>query len=404
MRVATFTSVLFTLAAVGCAGESPTGAARSLPAATARSQSSAMAQPTTASERWNVLMQQIVSRREFGPLGIPRTFALVSVAQYNAVIAAEQATSHTGAPDRSAAASGASAAVLEAIYPVEAPVIGAQLAADRAAFLLGGEKHTDFDAGALIGRDVAAAVLARGARDGSAAPWTGSLPVGPGLWTSAPLPARPVSPLWGQTRPWLMSSGSQFRPAPPPALGSEKFDAALAEVRSYADTRTPEQLAIARLWGNVVGTAGPVGYFGNVGMAIAAKHQYDERRTARMLAVMNMAAMDASIGCWDAKYFYSVARPFQLDPKITTPVGQPNFPSYPSAHSCFSAALAGVIVGMFPAEHDQLQALVIEAGVSRIYAGLHYRFDVSAGQEIGTNVARLAIARSPKERSAIPLN
>lgn len=160
-----------------------------------------------------------------------------------------------------------------------------------------------------------------------------------------------------------------------------------------------------KFWGAVMGTAGPPGYWSEQALALQTEQaQFDELVVSRMLAVMHMAGMDASIGCWDAKYTYWYIRPFQADPAITTPVGQPNFPSYPSAHSCLSAAYAGVLAELFPDAADDLRAQVAEAGVSRIYAGLHFRFDVTAGQELGYHVAALALQRAPGAGVSIPLD
>jgi membrane-associated phospholipid phosphatase len=199
-----------------------------------------------------------------------------------------------------------------------------------------------------------------------------------------------------------MISGSQFRPAAPPAFGSAAYQTALAEVRTASDTRTPEQLRIAQYWGLFGATAGPQGMWSITGLGLALQNQRDELATARMLAMMHMAGMDASIGCWDAKYAYWYLRPFQADAAITTPVGRPNFPSYPSAHSCLSAAYASVLAGLFPSASSNLAAQLDEAGVSRIYAGLHFRFDVDAGQQIGKSIGALALTGVPSG-VAIPL-
>lgn len=130
--------------------------------------------------------------------------------------------------------------------------------------------------------------------------------------------------------------------------------------------------------------------------ALAQQNQRDAMETARMLAMMHVAAMDASIGCWDAKYTYWYIRPYQADAAITTPVGRPNFPSYPSA------AYAAVLSGLFPAASSNLTAQLDEAGVSRIYAGLHFRLDIGAGQQIGKSTAALALA-AVQTGVAIPL-
>ncbi|MEO8335404.1 MAG: vanadium-dependent haloperoxidase [bacterium] len=394
---------LLTLAtSLGCAGDALTS--------TIADQCQVVAPKTasidsaTAAGRWNALTRAIVSRREMGPLGIARTFGLVSVGQYNAAVAASAATQTGAAQSEAGAAAGAAATILAGVYPLEQTAIDAQLAADavRVSAVASG-CGAQFTAGVAAGRVVGAAVLARAAADGSNAVWTGTVPAGPGMWVAAPPPAQPLSPSWGLARPWLMTSGNQFRPAAPPAFGSAAFVSALTEVRQFSDTRTAEQLRIAQVWGAVVATSGPSGYWSQQGLSLAVAAQLDEMDTARMLAMLHMAGMDASIGCWDAKYAFWYIRPYQSDVAITTPVGRPNFPSYPSAHSCLSAAYGGVLAGLFPSATSTLQAQVDEAGVSRIYAGLHYRFDVTAGQDLGSAVAKLALAKAPVRDVAISL-
>jgi membrane-associated phospholipid phosphatase len=286
---------------------------------------------------------------------------------------------------------------------VEQSFIDAQLAADAAYFpALPSERDADFDAGVAVGRDVAAAVIAYAATDGSKAVWDGSR--GPGGWTPISLP--PQDATWGGVRPWLMSSADQFHPVDPPAIGSPRYLADLAEVRYYSDNRTPEQLAIARYWASGYGFGGPAGYFGVLAAELGTRQHLDERRMSRVLAVMHMAVMDASIGCYQAKYQYWYIRPYQADPAITVAAGvsRPNFPGYPSAHSCLSSAAAGVLAGFFPYAADDLRAMVEEAGMSRIYAGLHFRFDVTAGQVLGYGVAELALRLAPEGHRPIPLD
>jgi membrane-associated phospholipid phosphatase len=119
---------------------------------------------------------------------------------------------------------------------------------------------------------------------------------------------------------------------------------------------------------------------------------------------MNAAAMDATIGCWETKYTYYMLRPSMADPLITRPTlerpnGPPNFPyalpnhpSYPSGHSCVSSAAVAVLSHYFPNEATQLHAQLIQAGLSRIYGGIHYRFDIDAGQVLGNSTAEWAMA------------
>jgi membrane-associated phospholipid phosphatase len=125
---------------------------------------------------------------------------------------------------------------------------------------------------------------------------------------------------------------------------------------------------------------------------LIAESSLGEREATHVLALANAATMDAAIGCWDAKYHFVFFRPWQADPTITTPIGRPNHPSFPSGHSCLSAAAASVLESFFPERAATLDALVAEAGESRILGGLHYRFDVTAGQTLGRAVAANAIA------------
>ena len=362
------------------------------------------ANEVTAAERWMLVTRDIVGRREIGsPLGTARSFALVAVAQYNASVAAGASRTAGKRASEAAAVSSASAAVLSALYPAEQSVIAAQTVSDAAYFPgFASEADADYSAGSSIGRTTATGVLARGATDRTDAVFTGTIPTGPGYWVM-PSGQPPIAPRWGEARAWNLTSGNQFRPAPPPAFGSTAFQTAIAEVKSMTQGLTPAQLMIAQFWQFGSGPGGPMGYFTELVTPSIKAAQMNERQTARVYAVMHMAMMDASIGCWDAKYAYWYVRPYQAEPTIATPVGRPNFPAYPSAHSCLSSAAAGVIAGLFPSAKTVVDAKVAEAGEARIFAGLHFRFDVTAGQELGYKIAALALTRVPKANVAIAL-
>lgn len=212
-----------------------------------------------------------------------------------------------------------------------------------------------------------------------------------------------MAPLLGQARGWFLTTGDQFRPPAPPAVTSAAYAADLAEVRALTAARTPEQLTLAQFWQFASGPSGPIGHFSELAGGLVGSASYNERRSARVYALLHMAMRDATISCWDAKYTSWYIRPFQADPSITTPVGRPNFPAYPSAHSCISAAAGNVLAGLFPASKPTMDAKVAEAGISRIYAGLHFRFDVTAGQDIGAKVAMLALTKVPAANTPVPM-
>jgi membrane-associated phospholipid phosphatase len=93
----------------------------------------------------------------------------------------------------------------------------------------------------------------------------------------------------------------------------------------------------------------------------------------------------------DTKFAYWFIRPSQADPAITLPIGLPNHPSYPSAHSCITSGIMNVVASALPSERLVLEAIIAAAGVSRIYGGIHYDFDIAAGAEIGRQAASLAL-------------
>ncbi len=114
-------------------------------------------------------------------------------------------------------------------------------------------------------------------------------------------------------------------------------------------------------------------------------------RTARVYAYLNAAMMDAGISCWDTKYYYMYPRPPQADENIKCLFGVPNFPSYTSGHSTFSAAAATVLGYIFPADVNTFNEYAKEASDSRIYSRIHFRFDCEVGLEVGTNIGNYAV-------------
>jgi membrane-associated phospholipid phosphatase len=254
-----------------------------------------------------------------------------------------------------------------------------------------GAEHDDIATGQKTGRDIATAVIALAATDNYLVLSPGVPPVGSGFWFSAPNMAI-VRSLYG-VRPFFLSSRDQLRPPPPPAFGSPEYLAAVAEVRQISDTRTPEQTAIAQSYATATApfTAGSQNLMAD---ELIRDHHRTEHEAARILAYANAAAFDAQIACFDAKFTYWFIRPSQFDHAITPVVLLPNHPSYPSAHACITSAIMNVLIDAFPSERDRLQEFIRISSLSRIYAGLHYRFDVEAGETIGARAAALALAGS----------
>src|SRR5438552_6345951 len=362
-----------------------------------------------ASPAWQELARNFIMQSPLsGNSGkATRVYAYLSAAQYDAVVRAEDTIGGSESEtepepgnglgrggrsrleaDRGAVA-GASAAVLTYFDPAEAHLFEATV--QEQANAGPGQPHPDFARGEAVGRQVGAEAIARAQTDGFDLPWTGTVPVGPGLWfSSAKPPQPPANAQLPGMRPFFLTSADQFRPAPPPAFGSPDYLAALAEVRSISDTRTADQVNIALSWAWGAGTSSIGGLWNTIATGWIEERGLGEREATHVFALLDAAMMDAAIGCWDAKLTYWFIRPPQADPaiKLIAAIGLPNHPSYPSAHSCFSGAAAEMLSEFFPAKADSLDAMVNQAGLARIYAGIHYRFDVDAGQQLGRQVAR----------------
>jgi hypothetical protein len=384
----------------------PTPATLSAPGATA---SAVKFWEVGSSVAWNATARELVAvpGNPFGsPPLQPRVLSYLSVAQYNAIVAAEDAKLRGKQASVAAAAAGASLEVLKSMYPGSAAMLNARLAEQKAAEPWSGEKRGDWAAGEAIGRQVGLAVVAYAATDAD-----GKLPAPPnpglaGNWTGT----NPILGLYGW-RTWAMTSDDQFRPPPPPAFGSQAFLDAFAEVRMMnneiaaeiaAGTGSP-RLKIAKDWA----ARGPL-YLNEVATRLIVDHHKSEIEAARTLALANMAGFDVQDACFDAKLAYYYIRPSQYAASqgvaFTLFVGLPNHPSYPSGHSCNTGAYMTVLQNAFPDEAEYLQSQIEEAGLARMYGGLHYRFDCLAGREIGRKVANLVLETAPKGHAPIPLD
>ena len=380
-----------TLTILACAGVDRIDATERQPASMASAAAAPKFWENGASVYWNgVLRDLTVKYRPSQQAGV-RGFAYLSLAQYEAVIAAERDRGGATQPSEQGAVGAASVAVLSFLFPNETNALEALLAAAVSAPQWAGARHTDFATGVAIGRQVGAAVIASAATDGfTSAPLP--VPVCPACWYSlANPPAPPVFARLGEMRPFFLTVGSQFRPGPPPAFGSPEFDAALAVVRQISDTRTAYQDSIAKFWATPLGFVVAQSYTNLVATQQITDFHLTERKAAHALALMNMTAMDTFIACHDAKYTYWLLRPSEADAGIKPDIPVPNHPSYPSNHACVTGSSMDVLAALFPSRAAELTALGEQAGLSRVFAGIHYPFDVSAGLELARRVAQWAL-------------
>lgn len=291
-------------------------------------------------------------------------------------------------PSEQAVAAGAASAILAYIYPDDAKEFAAKAEEAAHSRVLAGVNYpSDVKAGLELGQAVAAKVIERAKTDGSDAQWDGKMPTGPGYWTGD----KPIEPLAGTWKTWVLTSASQLRPPAPPAYDSPQKATELQEIQSY--TRTWQSNQKAFYWQSFDGII--VFWYDTASKRIFEHHlDTNPPAVARIYALMSIAHYDAILACWDAKYTYWAMRPFQLDPKLVTLFPTPNHPSYPAAHGCASSAIAGVEEALFPAEAQYIHDKADEAGWSRLWGGIHFRSDIETGLTLGRSVAKMVIERA----------
>lgn len=351
-----------------------------------------------------------------------RAYSYVSVAQYEALKAAwywkykfnrpsparvdagilelMPVTDLPAFPSEDAVLSGVTAEMLKLLFPGSVELITRKAAEQRTAALVSGKaSSSDIAAGLALGKAIASAVVARAGVDGmrtaggNPAQWKaladscearGEIP-----WKSLEVPPRPpMLSSFGYVRAWMLTPAELVleRPPDPPSTSSEQMKEELEEVKRTVKNLTREQLAIAQRWNDGVSTYTPPGHWNDIAAEYISDARMSEVRAARTFAMLNMAMHDAGVACWDTKFHYFNPRPTQLDPSIQTVIGLPNFPSYPSGHSTFSAAASAVLSYFFPEATSQFEAMKEEAAISRLYGGIHYRSDIEIGKDHGERI------------------
>src|SRR5262245_36656138 len=383
--------------------------------------------------QWNEVLREAVRTAGTPPPAVSRIFAITHAAVYDSVNALDRthevylidALAHPHA-SREAAVAAAAHRALTALYPTQAAVFDAKLAASLATIPDGKSE----DDGVALGRSVAEQILALRQNDNSdlvLPPYVGN--TGVGQWRPTPPSNAPgLSPNWPLVTPFAMTSGDQFRPDAPPALTSAEYTAAFNEVKELGSltsaTRTADQTAIARFWLNTFGTATPIGHLNLLAQIVAQQQGNTLEQNARLFAALNIAMADSIISCWDAKYHFNFWRPqtgireADLDgnpdtvadaawaPLFTTPP----HPSYSSGHTSNSGAAAAVLAAFFgtdnisftlASQHPSFPATrsytsfsqaAEEAALSRMYGGIHWSFDNNVGLEVGNEIGQYVMA------------
>ena len=392
---------------------------------------SAQAQSVNPVVQWNRTLLVLVRTPGAQPATIhpTRSFAIMHAAIYDAVNAIDGTHSPyvvdlptvSVSASQDAAAAAAAHAVLAALYPTFQAMLDAQLQQSLAPIPEGAEKAE----GIRIGQTVADRLLVLRSDDGAHAP---PLPyvfgTAPGAYQSTPpnFPPQPQFTHWAHVTPFALERATQFRPGPPPALTGEEYSDAFNEVQALGIVNSPaasaEQALTGRFWNGAIQN-----YWNEITQTAAVQQTLTTAQSARLFALLNLALADGVIAFYDAKYTYTFWRPVtairaaETDHNPET-VGDPQWlpevgtttpdPSYPGAHAVISAAAATVLRSFFARDRfhfrvtsevfpgverafRRFSAAADEATWSRIFAGVHFRFDLTTGQRLGHAVAAFVV-------------
>ena len=317
-------------------------------------------------------------------------------------------------PSEDAVMSAVTAELLKVLFPTAVEEITKKAAEQRnAARWAGKASVSDISAGLQFGKSVAALFTARAAGDGmknavgTKAQWAvladtakrhlvkaGRSTDGEIFWKSLDAPARPpMLPFFGNVMPWIINNAqlNALRPGPPPSTSSDEMKEELKEVQYFSDNPSRDRYRIVHFWADGAGTYTPPGHWNDIAADYIYEARFSEVRAARTFALLNLSMHNAGVACWETKYYYFNPRPSQLDPAIKTLTGLPNFPSFPSGHSTFSAAASEVLSYIFPAAASDFAAWRDEASLSRLYGAIHYRTDTEVGKTHGQSIGTVTV-------------
>jgi hypothetical protein len=389
----------------------------------AGSQASVSAGPAdTSVAAWDAVGAQAITAAGLPPSDGHTVFAYVGIAVYDSVMAVEGGYEPFAIDIRArrgmspeAAVAAAAHRVLDHYLPAQTASITDPAYAASLAGIADGRAKTD---GIAVGEAVADRLIASRADDGFRAvvpPYVPPDPPVPGVWLpTATTP--PIGTFYPFMRPFSLKSARQFRPAGPPGLDTKRWARDYNETKAIGSntstTRTPEQTVAARFWAEppVPQTHGALRKF-------VLDHRLDVVDAARFMAMESVVLADGNIACFDAKYRYRFWRPITAiragdtdgnaatvgDP-VWTPLlpVTPNHPEYPSAHSCITSAVGGVIARFLGTRHIDFtvpsltglgdrhyaspQELESEITNARVWGGIHFRTAVQDGATIATKV------------------
>lgn len=192
--------------------------------------------------------------------------------------------------------------------------------------------------------------------------------------------------------PWVLRSPDEFRLAPPPPLSDKEFwEKQCAIIKHLIANATDEQKKKVLFWAGM--TAPNDGDLNVIVNKYLEEKDVPLRKRLEVRAKLAVAMNDAMIAAYDTKYTYLIKRPYMIDKKLKPLIDTPNHPSYPSAHSTVCAAGVVILTHFFPEDRQKWLGVAEEAGMSRLWGGIHFPIDHEVGKVLGTKVGQAVLQR-----------
>ncbi|MCP2196669.1 PAP2 superfamily protein [Lentzea flava] len=359
------------------------------------------------------------------PTASARSFAIVQGAVYDAVNAIAGTpyepylVAPRSRPGDSTAAAVATAAyrTLEWLFPAQADSLRVKYEESLAAIPDGPSER----GGVAVGQATATAMIEARRNDGAFSDATWPVGTAPGEWRPTPPGFLQTGAWFATLKPFVVAPGP-YRTPGPPALTSAAWARDFNEIKSLGSatstTRTPDQTEAAIWWDD------PRLVEWSIKRQLATTHRLSLLQTARMFAMVDVAAADSLIACYQEKKRWHFWRPVTAVPLADTDgnpatVGDPAWaplrttapsPEYPSGHACFTAATTTALRAFLGRDdlsfsahsadsgttrhYRSLSVATAELDQARVWAGVHYRFAAKDGHRLGATVARDVLDRS----------
>jgi hypothetical protein len=389
--------------------------------------------------QWNRVLQETIATPGVHPSATifpVRSFAMMHAAMFDAVNSIDGAYTPYIADVRGsrlaskeAAAAKAARDVLVALYPTRQAILDAEYNPS-----LAGIPPLRAFLGSRVGSEAAGNLLAVRANDGwNVPPPPFVLPPTPGNW-------QPIAPSTaaGFTQfpavlPFAIGSGTRFAPNPPPAMTSDEYARDFNEVKELGSatstTRTADQTKVAQLWANVNTPTTVWFVWNNVARSVAISRNNSTAENARLFALLNISMHDALQTTMTSKFIHGLWRPVTAIRRAdedgnpnTTPdanwsslIGNPPYPTYAGNHAAIGTSQSTILALVFGRDDIRFQhtwegtggatrsyagftVMANEEERSRVYGGIHFTFDQTAGQSAGRNVANYVFLNFMKPR------